>query len=853
MTVAVIGGGIAGIMAALSLADRGTSVTLIEEKETPGGHMVEIADCVSGFEPKLIEAEANPLIEIITGTTIEKVDGVAGNFTITLSNGSTINASSIILATGYEPFDPSIWSRYHLENPNVYTSLEFERVISLSSPTGGKLPDNINKIGFIQCIGSREPDVNPLCSSVCCMYTANEVKTLLARNPDVEVYVFYMDLRVAGRDAKTIEKLKAEGVNYIRTRIPEVITDNGNICVQYENVKEGRLERLDLDAVVLAVGLLPSKSTQKISELTGVELDEDGYIKVSDGVKTSVDGIYAAGCVSTPLRISDSVIQAEAAATLAAEDLSPQAKSIPEIEISGDPVIGAVILTDGLAEYLDLERLKAGIKDLAASLEEAATLQELESKIGSLVTAGSNRIIVAGLSHRKHEEMVRDMAERAGLNRYLVEIANIREHAAWVHPRDEATTKSIDLIRMAAAKLKRLSPIEVARLPVTQKALVIGGGIAGMRASLEIASNGIGVYLVEREDKLGGGAPDEVVSDLIGQVESNALIEVMTSTEIDQIDGFVGNFTARVGDSTLEFGAIVIATGASPFDPAGRYGHGSDSKVITQAELDPGIDAKAVAMIQCDSSMVASIEMVANALEIRKNNPQTEVFVLCEDVKTYGIYEKLYRDARASGVIFLRYEPDNPPVYEDGIVSVFDTMLGDEVQIRPDLVVLGGGVDPAPVSDRLKIAFNFRLKLDDAGYIFTLSNQPEVSLYPLDTVIDGIYVCGNAKRPVTPEEALRDAIGAAGRALRVLKSTSIQGKGEIAKVSQTACIACETCVDLCPYKAVRMVYDRAEIISGLCRGCGVCASECPAKAIQVGCFSDDEILAQLEEVLGVIS
>ncbi|MHC1603388.1 MAG: FAD-dependent oxidoreductase, partial [Candidatus Syntropharchaeales archaeon] len=490
MTVAVIGGGIAGIMAALSLADRGTSVTLIEEKETPGGHMVEIADCVSGFEPKLIEAEANPLIEIITGATIEKVDGSAGNFTITLSNGSTINASSIILATGYEPFDPSIWSRYHLENPNVYTSLEFERVISLSSPTGGKLPDNINKIGFIQCIGSREPDVNPLCSSVCCMYTANEVKTLLARNPDVEVYVFYMDLRVAGRDAKTIEKLKAEGVNYIRTRIPEVITDNGNICVQYENVKEGRLERLDLDAVVLAVGLLPSKSTQKISELTGVELDEDGYIKVSDGVKTSVDGIYAAGCVSTPLRISDSVIQAEAAAALAAEDLSPQAKSIPEIEISGDPVIGAVLLTDGLAEYLDLERLKAGIKDLAASLEEAATLQELESKIGSLVTAGSNRIIVAGLSHRKHEEMVRDMAERAGLNRYLVEIANIREHAAWVHPRDEATTKSIDLIRMAAAKLKRLSPIEVARLPVTQKALVIGGGIAGMRASLEIASNG---------------------------------------------------------------------------------------------------------------------------------------------------------------------------------------------------------------------------------------------------------------------------------------------------------------------------------------------------------------------------
>ncbi|MHC1603511.1 MAG: FAD-dependent oxidoreductase, partial [Candidatus Syntropharchaeales archaeon] len=530
MAVCIIGGGISGVMAALALADRGTEAIVIESADTLGGHMIEIADCVSGFEPKLIEAEANPLVEIITGATIEKVDGGSGNFTITLSNGSTINASSIILATGYKPFDPSIWSRYHLEDPNVYTSLEFERIISLSSPTGGKLPDNIKRIGFIQCIGSREPNVNPLCSSVCCMYTANEVKTLLARNPDVEVYVFYMDLRVAGRDAKTIEKLKAEGVNYIRTRIPEVITDNGNLRVQYEDTLNAELKTLDLDAVVLAVGLLPSDSTNELAELTGVELDEDGYFKVHDGVKTSINGILSIGCSSTPLRISDSVAQAEAAATLAAEDGSRTIESPRMIEVTGEPSVGVVIFTDrnDLGKYLDLEKIRSEIASIesVSGVEEAATLQELESKIESLVTAGSNRIIVAGLSHRKHEEMVRDMAERAGLNRYLVEIANIREHAAWVHPRDEASAKSIDLIRMGIAKAKKLTPLNMASLPVTKKALVLGGGVAGMRASIEIASHGVGVYLIEREDKLGGmlGTSNEVVSDLIEQVESNDLI-----------------------------------------------------------------------------------------------------------------------------------------------------------------------------------------------------------------------------------------------------------------------------------------------------------------------------------------
>ncbi|VUT27657.1 MAG: CoB--CoM heterodisulfide reductase iron-sulfur subunit A [Candidatus Syntrophoarchaeum sp. GoM_oil] len=862
MAVCVIGGGISGVMAALSLAGRGTETIIIESEDALGGHMVEIADCVSGFEPKLIEAEANPLIEVITGATVEKIDGAAGNFTLTLSDGRTINASSIILATGYTPFDPSIWSRYHLENPNVYTSLEFERIISLSSPTGGKLPDNINKIGFIQCIGSREPNVNPLCSSVCCMYTANEVKTLKARNPDTEVYVFYMDLRVAGKDVKVIEKLKKEGVSYIRTRVPEILTDNGNVRVQYEDTVKAELKTLDLDAVVLAVGLLPSKSTKLLAELTGVELDEDGYFKVTDAIRTSIDGIYTAGCSSTPLRISDSVAQAEAAATLASEEGSTMIESPEMIEVTGEPSVGVVIFTDNndLGKYLDLEKIKSEISSIdgITGVEKAATFQDLATSIESSIKAGSNRILVAGLSHRKHEEMVRDMAERAGLNRYLVELANIREQAAWVHPFDEASAKSIDLIKMGIAKLGKLSPLKVESLPVTKKALVLGGGVAGMRASIEIASKGIGVYLIEREDKLGGilGDSNEIVADLMKQVEADELIRVMTSGEVERIDGFVGNFSCMVADEKLEAGAIVIATGAERVDPTGLYNYGSDSKVITNAELTrmlkSGLDAKTVAMIQCDSSMSGSIETVANALEIKKQNRTTEVFVLCEDVKTYGVYEKLYRDARGSGVIFLRYEPDKPPTFENGIVSIFDTMIGDEVQIKPDVVVLGVGMDPKPVSDRFKTIFNFRFKLDDEGYIFTLSNQPEISVYPLDTTIDGVYVCGSAKRPVLIDTAITEAIGAAGRALKVLGSTRIITKGEVATVSQTACIACETCVDLCPYKAVKMVYDRAEIIPGLCRGCGICASECPAKAIQVGSFSDNEIIAQIEEILGVV-
>ena len=870
MTVCVIGGGISGIMAALALSRRGTETVLIESGETLGGHMAEIADCISGLEPKLIEVEADPLIEVITGVTVERIDGSRGNFTLTLSGGRTINASSIILATGYTPFDPSVWSRYHLEHPNVYTSLEFERVISLSSPTNGKLPDDIKRIGFIQCIGSRDPRANPLCSSVCCMYTANEIKTLKARNPDVEVYVFFMDIRVAGRDERTIDKLKREGVTYIRSRVPEVITDDGKLTVRYEDTGAGELKSLDLDAVVLAIGLLPSGSTRKLAELAGLELTEDGYIKVSDGVRTSVDGIYACGCVATPMRISDAVAQAEAAASLASEDGSPSPRMPELIEPEGEPTIGVIIFTDNgtLGSYIDLEKVREAILaiDGVIQVKEVPSLSGLEAEIASLVKDGSNRIVVAGLSHRKHEEMVRDVVERAGLNRYLVEIANIREHAAWVHPPDEATRKSIDLIRMAIAKVREVSPLKVELLPVTRRALVIGGGVAGMRASLEIASHGIGVYLIEREEKLGGmlGESNEIVADLIKQVESNELIQVMTGAEVDRIEGYIGNFSCTIRDEKLEAGAIVIATGAKRFEPAGLYSYGDDPKVITQAELtrrlETGIDAGTIAMIQCvgsrdgerGCSRVCCIEAVSNALAIKEKNPDTEVFILHKDIRTYGIYEKLYRDARSKGVIFLRFDEDKPPKYENGIVTVFDTLLGDEIQIKPDLLVLSTGLDPGPVSRHLAKVFSFRFRLDDEGYVLTCANQPEIGLYPLDTVIDGVYVCGNARQPALIETALVEAIGAAGRVLQVLGPERIRGRGEVAKVTQTACIACETCVDLCPYKAVRMVYDRAEVISGLCRGCGICASECPAKAIQVGGFSDREIIAQLEEMLGVV-
>jgi heterodisulfide reductase subunit A len=872
MAVCVIGGGIAGVMAALALSSRGTEAIIIERADTLGGHMIEIADCVSGFEPKLIEAEANPLIQVIKGATVEKIDGVAGDFTITLRDGKTINASSIILATGYKPFDPSIWSRYHLEDPNIYTSLEFERIISLSSPTGGKLPDNIKKIAFLQCIGSREPDVNPLCSSVCCMYTANEVKTLLARNPDCEVYVFYMDLRVAGKDAKLIENLKKAGVSYIRTRVPEILTDNGNLRVRYEDTIKAELKTLDLDAVVLAVGLLPSDSTNELAKLTGVELDEDGYFKVRDGVKTSIDGIYAAGCASTPLRISDSVAQAAAAATLAAEDGSRTIKSPEMIEVTGEPSVGVVIFTDtnDLGKYLDLEKIRSEIVSIDGvnGVEEAATFQDLENQIKSIVKAGSNRVLIAGLSHRKHEEMVRDMAARAGLNRYLVEIANIREHAAWVHPFDEATVKSIDLIRMGIAKAKKLTPINVASLPVTQKALVLGGGLTGMRASLEIASHGVGVYLIEREDKLGGilGDSNEIVSDLIDKVEADDLIQVMTSCEVDRIDGFVGNFSCEVDGKTLEAGAIIIATGAERADPTGLYNYGEDPKVITNAELNvmlnSGFDAKAVAMIQCDASPASSIETVANALEIKKQNPQTEVFVCCEDVKTYGVYEKLYRDARGSGVIFLRYEGDNPPEYENGIVSIFDTMIGDEVQIKPELVVLGVGVD---VGDRMEVVNDlFGTDMPDKFYA-EVKGDSHLRLNPVDFEIDGTFIAGAIKLPRTVDEAIFEGIAAASRVCSILQQEEILSRGAVALVNDKICSGCGVCVEACPFGAIELlrsvveervtygwpILEVTEVahVTEICRGCGTCASLCPSSAITHQSFDDEGVLAQIEAII----
>ncbi|MHC1567604.1 MAG: FAD-dependent oxidoreductase [Candidatus Syntropharchaeia archaeon] len=881
--VAVIGGGIAGIEASLRLSEQGFRVYLIERERSLGGKVMRIGECITGITPEIIEVENDPNIEVLTSSEVKVLSGSEGNFELTVVRENEeikINVGSILLAPGYDGFDPGIWKRYKLKNPNIYTSLEFERYISTSGPVKGKLPENVKKIAFIQCIGSRDESVNPICSTVCCMYTAREIKLLKERNPDKEICVFYMDLRVFGKDEDLVERLEKEGVRYIRSRVSEILERGEKLLIRFED-REGVKEE-EFDLIVLAIGLLPSKSIEKLSEITGAEVNEYGYFKtdVKNPYQTTVPGIYVCGTATGPKSISDSIVQAFGAISRISRKLPERiVKEAPEIEIGREKRIGVFICgcKGEIRESIDIGRLSEysrSLEDVIYVKDDIDTCSQARDAIKEGIKKEKlNRIVFAGCSPQKYEKFFRNACRDAGLNPYLLEMVNIREGCALVHDGEGATEKACDLIRMAVSKARNLVPIPIQRFPITKRALVIGGGISGMTAALEIADHGFEVYLVEKEELGGllkgirflqdGTKASELLEDLVERVNGNPLIKVFTNAEIRSVQGSVGDFIVKIvsGESMEEtsFGAVVIAVGAEEFDPEGYYEYRKNEKVITQREFENVIDTaenvKTVVMIQCVASRnekrgcsrICCIEAIKNAIRMKEKNRYTEIYILHRDIRTYGIWESLYRKARKLGVIFIRYEEE--PQFENGIISVEDSISSYNIQIKPDYVVLSTPLVPRKENE--EISKKFKLRLNKYGFFAEMQEKPEIGLRPLHSTVDGIFICGSARYPPkTADECIAEGIGVAERVCSLLSKGFIESEGVFARIEENSCIACETCVQLCPYGAVEMVFDRARIISPfLCRGCGICAAECPARAISVGCYEDIQVFAQIEEAL----
>jgi heterodisulfide reductase subunit A len=815
---------------------------------------------------------------------------------------------AVTLTPGSSVIAPGLLSGYlYGKSPNVVTGVEFERISSASGPYQGKIsrPSDLEKpqkIALIQCAGSRSTvSGNRYCSSVCCKYAVKDAIVALEHEPDLDISIFFMDMRMYGKGLDAFyERARDAGVKFVRSRISEIVrveeTEDLNITYITE---DGALKEETFNLVVLPTGIKPSQGTFTLAKRCGISLNEYGFCDTDlfTPLSTNREGIFVAGGFREPVALPDSVIQASGTASEAAELLASvrgtmirRKKFIDEtVQDKEDRRIGVFVCRcgkniAGVVDTTDIQKYAAGLPGVVMSTENLYSCSEdAQTIITERITAEKlNRVVVAACTPRTHEPLFQETAREAGLNKCLFEMVNIRDQCSWVHSHEKAaaTEKAKDLVRMAVAKAQHIQPLDELIINVIPAALVIGGGLAGMTAALSVADQGFECYIVERSGELGGNLrnlyytlhgsdPQSYLARIIEEVKAHERITVYTGAEIQVVDGFVGNFRTVVtaGDNgetiELQHGAIILATGAKQYIPD-EYLYGTNDRVILQSELEKRLalggfvpqDDDTVVMIQCVGSRnrerqycssICCGMAVKNALKIKEKNPKTNVYILYRDMMMYGFLETYYTYARNSGIVFIRYDRDNrPKVAESGgklPVTVKDNILGAQIQIDAGLIVLSTAIVP----DRdEKSEKTLSIPRSSDGFFL----ESHVQLKPVDSYIDGIYICGMSHFPKTVDDSIAQAKASASKAGMLLARGYVKAEPIVSSCDVEKCIGCALCAHFCPYSAIQMVKaekgKKADIIVAACKGCGVCASYCPTKAISMGRFTDEQINAQIE-------
>jgi len=751
----------------------------------------------------------------------------------------------------------------------------------LARPSDEKEPE---KIAFLQCIGSRDTNKcgNGYCSSVCCMYAIKDGMIAKEHSEvDLDVAIFNMDMRTFGKDYEKYYNRAAdeEGVRFVKSMCEEIF-----------------------DMVILSVGLTIPKESVDLAKRIDIDLDKYNFVKTDtfNPLQTSRPGVYVSGSFQGPKDIASSVTEASGAAAAAGIKLAgvrhTQTKTLvmpDERDVLGEePRIGVFVCRCGIniAGVIDVEAVEEYTKTLPNVVYTGENLftcsQDTQVSIKELIDEHQlNRVVVASCTPKTHEGIFMDTLEEAGLNKYLFEMANIRNQGSWMHfhEPEKATQKAKDLVRMAVARVATLGPLHDKQITVIDKALVIGGGIAGMTAAKGLADQGYEVTLVEKENVLGGLGNrlhhtiegDDIrayVKDLVGAIENHDKIDVLKQSLIVGFGGYKGNFntTVLVGPSmeerSIDHGAMIVATGATEYQPTEFLYNESDA-VITQIELTDMIEEKKagdldrVVMIQCvgsrneenpNCSRICCQSAVKNAISLKEQNADTDVFILYRDMRMYSMLEEFYTKARNLGVIFSRFDPENPPEVakgEDGKMAVTftDHVLGQKIEASADLVVLSAGVKAA---DTEELSTIIKTNRNAEGFFM----EAHVKLRPVEAPTEGIFICGTAHGPKLITETIAQAMAAASRATTFISQPYLTLSAVTAEVDQDHCASCLVCVRSCPYNVpVINEFGVSYIDPALCQGCGICASECPAKTIKLNWYEDNQLLSKVESLLeGVI-
>ncbi len=822
----------------------------------------------------------------------------------------TLNVGSVVLCPGSETYDPSgLDEFYHYKtNPNVLTSLEFERILSASGPTLGHLvrpsdekePD---RIAWLQCVGSRDENKcgNGYCSSVCCMYAVKDAMIAKEHSKkELDTVIFNMDMRTFGKDyEKYLNRAKDdEGVAFVKARVHTINEneENDNLILRYAD-DFGQIVEEEFDMVVLSVGLQVSEETADLAKRLDVAVDKYKFA-VTDPftpVSTSRPGVFACGVFQGPKDIPTSVTEASAAACAAGSIVSlargtdTRTVEVPEeIDVENvEPRVGVFVCDCGIniAGMVDVAQVVEYAKALPGVVYTGENLftcsQDAQDQMKELIIEEKlNRIVVASCTPKTHEPIFMDTLESVGLNKYLFEMANIRNQNSWVHSDNEhvATEKAKDLVRMAVARVSTLKSLHDKRIPVTRRALVVGGGIAGMNSALGMADQGFEVVMVEKEQALGGFANNlsktiegsditQYLTDLTRKVEAHPKIDALTQALIVGFSGYKGNFKTEllIGPELqarkIDHGVVVLATGASEYQPK-EFLYGEDPGVVTQVELAAQLkekgaaDLNTVVMVQCvgsrneenpNCSRICCQSAVKNAIRIKTLNPATDVYVLYRDMRMYGLLEEFYTEARKLGVLFMRFDAENPPKVEktaEGLAVTFrDHVLAADLQVAADVVALSAGMtatDTDELSNLMKLA-----RTDEKFFM-----EAHVKLRPVEMAQEGIFVCGTAHSPKLITETVAQSLAAASRATTFLSQPFLTLSAVTADVTGEMCASCLICVRSCPYGVPRINEEGVSVIDpALCQGCGVCTSECPAKAIKLNWYEDVQILSKVEALL----
>ncbi|MCK5508082.1 MAG: CoB--CoM heterodisulfide reductase iron-sulfur subunit A family protein, partial [Desulfobacterales bacterium] len=559
--------------------------------------------------------------------------------------------------------------------------------------------------------------------------------------------------------------------------------------------------------------------------------------------------------------------------------LTKKEKIPEELDIRGEsPRIGVFICRCGTNI--------AGVVDVPAVVDFASTLpyvvhteenmfscsQDTQDKITRIIKEKRlNRVVVSACTPKTHEPLFQETLINAGINKYMFDMANIRNHCSWAHSTEpeKATEKAKDLTMMAVAKVALHEPLLEPELEINQSALIIGGGISGMAAAITLSGQGYHTYLVEKNEMLGGQARhihetwrgenvQQNIDRMIQEIQLDDKIDVYLKSEITKVVGFVGNFKTSIQkngkEEVLEHGVTIIASGADELKPD-KHLYGHDPRVLTGLELDRKFiknddsikHIKSAVFIQCVGSRIEErpycsktccTHSIKNALQLKELNPEMDIFILYRDIRSYGLREDLYRKARGKGILFLRYDVskklsvDNDN--ENLRIKFTDSTIKRKIEIRPDMLVLASAIIPPKKNP---LAQMYKVTLNDDGFFM----EAHVKLRPVDCATDGVFICGLAHAPKPIDESIAQAQAAATRAVTLLAKKTTNMSGTVAYINPLNCSSCGVCVNICPFSAPFFIEEgrfagKAEINPVLCKGCGLCTSSCRSGAIHLKGF-----------------